>query len=94
MAQYQKKPVIVEAFCLGIDPMPEWFCDARSQHKIITHGDDDHLVSCDIVTLEGVMKGVRGTYIIQGVQGEMYPCKEAIFRLTYEPVGDAASSAA
>ena len=27
-----------------------------------------------------------GDWIITGVQGEMYPCKDEIFRLTYEPV--------
>ena len=27
-----------------------------------------------------------GDWIITGVKGEMYPCKDEIFRLTYEPV--------
>ena len=27
-----------------------------------------------------------GDWIITGVQGEKYPCKDEIFRLTYEPV--------
>lgn len=26
------------------------------------------------------------TYVIKGVQGELYPCKEEIFLATYEPI--------
>jgi len=28
-----------------------------------------------------------GDWVIQGVKGELYPCKDDIFRETYEPVG-------
>lgn len=28
-----------------------------------------------------------GDWIVQGVKGELYPCKDDIFRETYEPVG-------
>lgn len=37
-----------------------------------------------IRTLEGVMTVSEGDFIIKGVKGEFYPCKEEIFRLTYE----------
>lgn len=37
-----------------------------------------------IDTLEGQMVGSPGDWIIQGVQGEMYPCKPEIFAETYE----------
>lgn len=36
-----------------------------------------------IHTLEGSMKAEIGDYIIQGVNGEFYPCKENIFKETY-----------
>lgn len=86
MAKYRKKPVVIEAFRLGIDPMPDWFCDARSANRIRTYGEYKHLTHCEIETLEGVMTGTRGDYIIQGVKGEIYPCKPDIFDLTYEEV--------
>lgn len=38
-----------------------------------------------IRTLEGDMKVSLGDYIIRGVQGEVYPIKDSIFRETYEP---------
>lgn len=41
-----------------------------------------------IPTLEGDMTVHEGDYIIKGVQGEFYPCKPDIFKLTYEKVVD------
>lgn len=88
MPRYRKKPVVIEAFCLGIDPMPDWFCTARTQNAVVTHGTYDHLESASIHTLEGVMAVQRGDYVLQGVQGEIYSCKAAIFLATYEPAGE------
>lgn len=42
----------------------------------------------EIETLEGKMRGEVGDWLITGVKGEQYPCKDEIFRVTYEPVGD------
>lgn len=39
-----------------------------------------------IHTLEGDMKAYPGDWIITGVEGEMYPCKNDIFKATYEEV--------
>lgn len=39
-----------------------------------------------IPTLEGLMLGTEGDWIIRGVQGELYPCKPDIFDATYEAV--------
>ena len=40
-----------------------------------------------IDTLEGTMKGNAGDWLIHGVEGELYPCKDEIFKKTYVPVG-------
>ena len=37
-----------------------------------------------IETLEGVMTGQIGDWLITGVNGEQYPCKPDIFEKTYE----------
>lgn len=37
-------------------------------------------------TLEGTMMGNPGDWLITGVKGEQYFCKDDIFRETYEPV--------
>ena len=36
-----------------------------------------------IDTLEGIMQAKKGDYIIEGVNGEYYPCKPDIFKKTY-----------
>ena len=40
----------------------------------------------EIETLEGTMKANKGDFIIRGVKGELYPCKEDIFYETYDKV--------
>ena len=42
--------------------------------------------SISVQTLEGVMTAPNDSFIIQGVQGELYPCARDIFLATYEPV--------
>ncbi len=37
-----------------------------------------------VETMEGMMKGKKGDYLIIGVENEMYPCDQAIFHKTYE----------
>lgn len=39
-----------------------------------------------ITALEGDMVARVGDWIITGVKGERYPCKDDIFRATYEAV--------
>jgi len=41
-----------------------------------------------IETLEGNMVGNVGDWLITGVKGEQYPCKDDIFKETYEKVDD------
>jgi hypothetical protein len=42
----------------------------------------------DIHTLEGVMRGEVGDWLITGVKGEQYACKDDIFQATYDVVPD------
>lgn len=91
--KYRKKPVVIEAFRMGIDPRPDWFTQAVTDNWIRTYTDDPDQdpftftkTYCLIDTLEGKMKGDYGDFIIKGVQGEIYPCKPDIFEQTYEQV--------
>lgn len=79
MSKYRKKPIVIEAFCYAIDPRPDWFMDKVTSKYIITFPDH-----CLINTLEGIMRGEAGDFIIQGVNGEIYPCKPDIFEKSYE----------
>lgn len=83
--KYRKKPVVIEAFQLGIDNMPDWFENNVTDRKItLYHSPED--IYADIKTLEGIMRAKHGDFIIQGVNGEIYPCKPDIFMKTYERV--------
>lgn len=82
--KYTKKPVTIDAFCLGVDYIPEWFMDKVTSNEITLRGAYSDLQSCEINTLEGVMVGKKGDWIIKGVKGEIYPCKPDIFASTYD----------
>ena len=47
---------------------------------------------CEIKTMEGKLYGEIGDWLIIGVEGEKYPCGDAIFRKTYEPVDSEAEA--
>lgn len=85
---FRKKPVVIEAIRLQQRfGWPDWLHDAVSANRIITHGLGKYgegEVYIEIETLEGVMRGNEGDWIIRGVKGEIYPCKPDIFEATYE----------
>lgn len=89
MGKFRKKPVVIEAFKLGVDNMPDWFMDAVTANEVILHGSSsghNHVsdTNADIHTLEGWHHASFGDYIIRGVKGEIYPCKPDIFEMTYD----------
>lgn len=85
MAQYRKKPVVIEAIQLEDLEVST----LMSIQHLVGLGKDVFEVKEDgllIKTLEGNMKASIGDWIIKGVQGEFYPCKPDIFEATYEKV--------
>lgn len=79
--KYRKKPVVVEAIQLtnkNLLEVKEW-CNGELVPNAETSGYDLY-----ISTLEGIMHADINDYIIQGVEGEFYPCKPDIFEKTYE----------
>ena len=85
--KYRKKPVEIEAFKWSpgdIENQPDWFKARVVDGSIYYQGGDVPYYT--IETLEGKMKANQGDYIIQGVKGEIYPCKPDIFEATYDVV--------
>jgi hypothetical protein len=94
MAQYRKKPVVVEAI--------QWDgANHREMFNFLGGEDTDYITASGlnfyidwakveggliIKTLEGEHIASIGDFIIKGVQGEFYPCKPDIFEKTYELV--------
>ena len=83
---YMKKPVVVSSFQLGYQDMPLWFQEAIADNKV--NNIDAFLASANetikIKTLEGIMTAQKGDWIIRGIKGEIYPCKDDIFKATYD----------
>lgn len=87
MAKFRKKPIVIEAFKWTGDENqiedPEWIINAIKESKVRI---DFNPLLMKIVTLEGIMEAKPNDYIIQGIKGEIYPCKPDIFEATYEIV--------
>lgn len=96
--QYRKKPVVVDAFQYngnlrnpdGEYHIPIWVA-AAFMAGIIHYGydikdADEAELKLYIDTLEGAHHVSVGDYVIRGVDGELYPCKQDIFEKTYEKV--------
>jgi hypothetical protein len=93
MGHYRKKPVVIEAmqypghFVMGVDSLlafEEWLQPrAMAIGKWPLRYVGQSLI---IPTLEGDHEAKPGDWIIQGVKGELYPCKPDIFAATYEEV--------
>ena len=41
-----------------------------------------------VETLEGWMEGQAGDWLIEGIEDELYPCKDSVFRATYLEVNN------
>ena len=82
---FKKKPVIIEARQINSLDYDE-MCEIVSWSGAIALGEFSSPYVMAIPTLEGQMMAQPGDWIIQGVQGEFYPCKPDIFEATYEPV--------
>ena len=82
MAQYRKRPIIIEAVQY-LNTKEGVAAVLRFAKRPVIGVFSDHLT---IATLEGTMFAYPSDWIIRGITGEYYPIKDAIFRETYEPV--------
>lgn len=89
---YRKKPVMIEAFQYFDDMgthtavIPRWFIDATVSGTVYCKGKETY-----IKTLEGDHRVSDGDFVIQGVKGELYPCKPDIFAATYDDASEKVS---
>lgn len=58
---------------------------------LFDHGVEQHVTkegALVIRTLEGDVKADAGDFVLRGIAGEFYPCKEKIFKATYRVIED------
>ena len=80
--KYTKKPVIIEAIKFEYDN--ELINEIRKKFKGI---ELDYIwESWMVKTIEWWIRIKDWDYIVKGVDGEFYPCKESIFKKTYQKV--------
>ena len=89
MTQYRKKQVVVNAWPakeISFFAVNDWSKMPKEINDVYEKGGWVFLTNGEIIipTLEGTMKANKDDMIIQGVNGEFYPCKQDIFEKTYE----------
>jgi hypothetical protein len=78
MGRYTKIPVTISAV--------QWTGKNKVEIEEFLDGNENGEFKGDglfISTLEGTMRASKDDYIIQGINGEFYPCKPDIFAKTY-----------
>lgn len=92
MAQFRKKPVVIEAVQLTRELAVRCLVDREPGPFGLVVAGDFHPARREVSrawvsinTLEGAMRAEIDDWIIKGVAGELYPCKPDIFAATYEP---------
>lgn len=88
MQKFRKLPVEIEAvqFTGTGDSCTEVTAFLGGSHSGKQRWNSTTNTGGVILTLEGEMTFVPGDWIIRGVEGEFYPCRDDIFRQTYEAV--------
>ena len=79
--KFRKKPIVIDAVqCIeGNDTdLLKFFDDYAVKFEVVGR------YTFVIHTLEGDMTASEGDWLIRGVAGEVYPCKQDIFIATYE----------
>ena len=86
--EIQKKPVIIDAikFLDGDCGLHSTILGLGCLGFSVVANLKYNPLRIEIQTLEGTMCAYPGDYIIKGVNGEFYPCKEDVFKKTYEEV--------
>lgn len=88
MPTFRKKPVEVQA-----EQWLGWTKDCLQEARLGLRSHPGSLLRARIETLEGSHDVIATDWVITGVQGERYPCKDEIFRATYDPVDTEATNA-
>lgn len=90
MSKYRSKPIFVDAFKWTADRNqtedPKWLVEAIKDGTISFNNAGTKCVTMEIKTHYGIRVARRGDYIIQRINGEIYPCKPNIFEIGYDKV--------
>lgn len=85
---YRKRPVTIEAMrfsgnSIELQDVYAWVESGVGRENLRMDFYTGDLI---VRTLEGDMRCAYGDWVIKGIKGEFYPCKNEVFQLTYELV--------
>jgi len=94
VGRFRKIPIVIEAFQMTEEARvdnsnwPNWLNEAWQASIVypMDYPESNGKDKLKIKTLEGDHLVSWDDWIIQGVNGELYPCKPDIFEKTYEEV--------
>ena len=84
--KYRKKPVVIDAYCYDLkrdNYRPDWFMNKLSTNEIVTYKD-----YAIITNDHGDAFIELGDWVILDADGNLYPCSDELFKMTYEAVED------
>lgn len=76
MPKFRKKPLVIEA--------EQWF-PGKQVEGAKEWREPSGEVFAEVESLEGTLIATPGDWIITGIQGEKYVCRNDIFRASYDP---------
>jgi len=87
---YRKIPVEIQSLQWTGDNLPAMAKFMGGDLRFPERGDNYYVAdgSLYIRNSEGTLRAAPRSYIIQGVQGEFYPCPEEVFLATYEEASE------
>lgn len=82
MRRFRERHIVIEAV--------QWYPGVRVEGVVespVLEPSEDNPTGAyaQVHTAEGVMIAMPGDWIVRGIKGEVYPIKDDIFRMTYEP---------
>jgi hypothetical protein len=85
---FVSRPVEVKAIRLDGDNLVEVYHWADGTNLVTEQeaGEDPSLAGFDVMTLNGPVRVGLDEWVIQGMEGEFYPCKHSVFLTKYRPV--------
>ena len=82
MNKYRSKVVEIEAIRFSRENEEE--LRNLSENLAVTNCENGCGFVGTVYTLEGDMQANEGDWIIRGLEGEFYPCKDSVFQIKYE----------
>lgn len=85
--RFRKKPAEIDAWQITKESYKNGHLKALERVPVLSlFSSPEGDIFVEIETLEGTVVAKEGDWVVKGVEGEYYPCRNSIFLETYEEV--------